>query len=115
MSLTFELVRAVRIDGKPRQQFLLSLGSLRYQRGSKLVWFWVHAIILMRRGGLDLHQRRNLGDQIHRKGAPLPTAAECDEFDDAARRLHCEGPLEELRALTSASACRLMLSSAHFK
>ena len=39
-----------------------------------------------------------------RKGAPLPTAAECDEFDHEARRFHAEATGLEVRELRRAYA-----------
>jgi len=66
-SQSFDLVKAVRIDGKPRHKFVLGLG------------FWVRAVWRMIRHGLTPEQRRRLIAEMARKGARLPTTAECEK------------------------------------
>ena len=40
-SASFDLVRAVRVNGKPRHEFVLGLGSQKNVLwASKLAWFW---------------------------------------------------------------------------
>jgi hypothetical protein len=77
-SASFDLVRAMRVGGKPRHQFVLGLGSLKdNHREGVLALFWAHAIRRMARHGLTLAQRRCLIDELVRKGAPLPTVEQC--------------------------------------
>lgn len=100
-SVSLDLVRAVRVNGKPRRRFVLGLGSLKDERERRLMRFWVNALGSMRRYGLDARRRRKFAFEIVRKGAPLPTAAECDEFD---QRLQHEATALEVRELRSAYA-----------
>lgn len=81
-SASFDLVKAVRIDGKPRHVFVLGLGSLKQptHRESERMWFWVRAVQSMRRHGLNDEQCRRLLADCVRKGAPKPTAKECRWF-----------------------------------
>jgi hypothetical protein len=70
----------VRVNGKPRHKFVLGLGSLKdYERDSNVGWFWVKALWRMIRHGLDENQRQRLFAEMVRKGAQLPTAAQCEE------------------------------------
>jgi hypothetical protein len=79
-SVSFDLVRAVRIDGKPRHKFVLGLGSQQnvddHPHGPIL--FWVDAVCKMKRHGLDGNDRRRLADEMSRKGARPPTIAQCE-------------------------------------
>jgi hypothetical protein len=78
-SQSFDLVRAVRVNGKPRHQFVLGLGSQKnLDRNHDLGWFWSHAIRKMIRHGFSEDQRQRLIAQMVRKGARLPTIAECE-------------------------------------
>jgi hypothetical protein len=74
-STSFDLVRATRIDGKPRHQFVLGLGSLKDKMEDRaLSWFWLRALWRMKRHGLDPEQRHALAKEMIRKGATLPTS-----------------------------------------
>ena len=42
--MSFDLVPAVRVNGKPRQKFVLELGSLKDERERHLMRFWVNAL-----------------------------------------------------------------------
>ena len=103
-SVSFDIVRAVRVNGKSRQRFVLGLGPLTDERERHQMRFWVNALGSMRRYGLDAQQRRKFAFEMVRKGAPLPTAAECDEFDHEAQRIHDEATALEVRELRSAYA-----------
>lgn len=96
-SMSFDLVRAVRVDGKPRHKFVLGLGSLKDNRGcSVLAGFWIQAIRKMRRHGLDVQQRHCLANQMARKGAPWPTAEQCDGYVESWNK-HFEEHMDELK------------------
>ena len=84
MAMSFDLVRAVRINGKPRHVFVLGLGSQKDHpnRGDRdLVHFWVRAISSMRRHKLTPEQRCWLAVELVRKGARLPTIKACRDSD----------------------------------
>jgi hypothetical protein len=75
---SFDLVRAVRINGKPRHQFILGLGSQKnVSQDYELVHFWMDAVRRMTRHGLAEHQRRRLVGQMVRKGAKFPPPDLC--------------------------------------
>jgi hypothetical protein len=76
-SLSFDLVRAVRIDGKPGHEFVLGLGSQKNHERRCLVLFWACAINRMKRHGLTAPQRQRLAAEMIRKGARLPTVEQC--------------------------------------
>ena len=72
-SASFDLVRAVRIDGKPRQKFLLGLGSLKFPIGEReLAWFWWRALRKMISHGLSEERRAGVLLELERKGVPPP-------------------------------------------
>jgi hypothetical protein len=76
---SYDLVRAVRVNGKPRHAFVLGLGSLKdHECAGGLVWFWVGAVRRMVRRGLAEYQRQRLLAEMARKGARLPTIAQCE-------------------------------------
>jgi hypothetical protein len=81
-SMSFDLVRAVRVNGKPRHEFVLGLGSLRdyMRRESELVHFWLSAIFRLIDHGLAEEQRQRLIAEMVRKGARLPTEAQCEAY-----------------------------------
>jgi hypothetical protein len=83
-SASFDLVRAVRIDGKPRHEFVLGLGSQKnvdyYNNGT--MSFWMDALGKMQRHGLDVDERRRLANELSRKGARLPTMAHCERAQE---------------------------------
>jgi hypothetical protein len=75
---SFDLVRAVRINGKPRHQFILGFGSQKNVfRDCDLVHFWMDAVRRMARHGLAELQRRRLVGQMARKGAKFPPPDLC--------------------------------------
>jgi hypothetical protein len=81
---SYDLVRAVRINGKPSHKFVLGLGSLRDERPSRgkysLTDFWIEAIKRMKRYGLDEPERRQIADALIRKGAGLPSLEQCQWY-----------------------------------
>jgi hypothetical protein len=82
---SFDLVRAVRVNGKPRHEFLLGLGSQKdYEDDAKVVPFWATAISQMAWHKIADHQRSRLIADMVRKGARLPTPEQC------TRHLECE-------------------------
>lgn len=74
-SASFDLVRAVRVDGKPRHQFVLGLGSQKDVERNGYGWFWSRAIHRMTKHGLTESQRQHLIAEMVRKGARPPTIA----------------------------------------
>jgi hypothetical protein len=91
-SMSFDLVRAVRVNGKPRHQFVLGLGSQQAVRPgyrNDIVSFWDRAIHRMTRHGILQPQRQYLIAEMVRKGARLPSADEC-EADIKNRRAIAE-------------------------
>ena len=87
VSMSFDLVRAVRVNGKPRHEFVLGLGSQkdveRYKDAD--VTFWVHALESMQRHGFNEDQCRYLFGELIRRGARLPTAEQCQDSEWAKR------------------------------
>jgi hypothetical protein len=83
-SASYEIVRGVRVNGKPTQKFLLGLGSLKtpLRRTHELSWFWHRALAKMRRHGLSESQRRRVVAAMIRKGAPKLSKAQCKRFCD---------------------------------
>lgn len=78
-SRSFDLVRAVRVDGKPRHEFVLGLGSQKdWERAGRVVAFWTCALHRMARRGLTRAQRRRLAAEMVRKSARLPTIEQCE-------------------------------------
>jgi hypothetical protein len=87
ISMSFDIVRAVRVDGKPRHEFVLGLGSLRdYNPRRGLVQFWIDAIRRMIKHGLTKEQRERFVAEMARKGARLPSDAQCEQFRTYAAR-----------------------------
>jgi hypothetical protein len=79
VSMSLDLVRAVRVNGKPRHKFVLGLGSQKnWERVGHLVRFWTWALSRMKRHGLTYHQRRRLALMMVRKAARLPSLADCE-------------------------------------
>jgi len=78
-SFSFDLVKGLRIDGKPRHKFVLGLGSQKnFERAGHVVAFWTLALRRMKRRGLAYHKRRRLALMMVRKAARLPTLADCE-------------------------------------
>jgi hypothetical protein len=91
-SMSFDLVRGVRVNGKPRHQFVLGLGS---QQAKPRYWnenvtFWTKAIRRMTKHGIPAPQRQRLLADMVRKGARLPSSDECeaDIKEDRYRAAH---------------------------
>jgi hypothetical protein len=82
-SVSFDLVRAVRVNGKPRHKFVLGLGS---QKGERRGWhdnvmrFWTSAVRRMRRHGIPEEEQRRILAEMVRKGARPPTLADCEDY-----------------------------------
>jgi hypothetical protein len=101
-SASFDLVRAVRINGKPRHEFLLGLGSQKDRDSdNEVVWFWVHAVRRMKRHDLTDQQRRRLAAEMVRKGARLPTVVQCRKHDCVVRD---PATLDEVIAIVEAAS-----------
>jgi hypothetical protein len=90
LSRSFDLVRAVRINGKPRHRFILGLGSQKEGDDAHYFYFWIRAFRKLRRHGLDAHR---FADAMVRKGAQPPPPCEqaktnwpfhADTIDDIA-------------------------------
>jgi hypothetical protein len=77
-SASFDLVRAVRVNGKPRHQFVLGLGSQKDIDRRDLCWFWSRAVHRMIQHGLAEAQRAHLISEMVRKGARVPTIEQCE-------------------------------------
>ena len=74
-SASYDLVRAVRIDGKTRQKFVLGLGSLKHPASEReLARFWWRALRRMISHGLSEERRAGVVLELERKGVPLPAA-----------------------------------------
>jgi hypothetical protein len=79
-SASFDLVRAVRVGGRPRHEFVLGFGSQKdSDRDHDLCRFWKRAIHRMVKRGLAEDRRSRLIAEMVRKGARLPTIPTCEE------------------------------------
>jgi hypothetical protein len=80
-SMSFDLVRAMRVNGKPRHEFVLGLGSQKNVdwRDNEITHFWARAVRRMIDHGLVEHQRQRLIAEMVRKGARLPPRAQCEQ------------------------------------
>src|SRR4051812_39730797 len=77
-SASYDIVRAVRIDGKPRHQFVCGMGSIRPDVSERdLARFWIGALRNLRRAGFNEEQRRKAVAMTHQKGVPLPPREAC--------------------------------------
>jgi hypothetical protein len=66
----------VRVNGKPRHEFVLGLASQKDNvEQSDRCWFWVHAVRQMTEHGISEPQRHRLIIEMIRNGAKLPTSA----------------------------------------
>jgi hypothetical protein len=92
-AMSFDLVRAVRVGGKPRHEFVLGLGSQKNIERD-LCWFWAHAVHRMVKHGLAEDQRRRVIAEMVRKGARLPTTAQCK--DHARNWPHNQAEISEI-------------------
>jgi hypothetical protein len=82
VSLSYDLVRAERINGEPRHKFVLGFGSpasaskyVGEPRGVTL--FWTRSFDRMGKHGLSKAQQFQIAEQLKRKGIPLPSVKEC--------------------------------------
>lgn len=81
-SASFDVVKAVRINGQPRQKFLCGLGSLKDEQHSdwKLCHFWHRALCRMVLAGFDADQRLRVMEMAARKSVPLPGPESVEKF-----------------------------------
>jgi len=78
---SYDIVRAVRLNGKPTHKFVLTLGTLRqYSQTERTIEFWTGAVRRMAQHGLSKEQRKHFVLACVRKGAQLPTLADCKDF-----------------------------------
>lgn len=72
-SASYDIVKAERVNGKPRHRFVLGLGSLKDKpHNNDLEWFWIWAFQKMSRYGLTKEQSHRIAIKIANKGASLP-------------------------------------------
>jgi hypothetical protein len=97
---SFDLVQAVRINGRPRQKFLLGLGSQkdveRYE--GDVVHFWLLALFRLKERGFKPKRRRQIVAQMIKKGARLPSLADCNNEDLTVNHWYSAAEKRELRA-----------------
>lgn len=96
-SASFDVIRAVRVDGRPTHLFVLGLGSQKSIDPHGRCWFWIRAIHRMIRYGLTECQRDRLLAEMVRKGARLPGFAVWEEGQSASWQRSHSQELEELR------------------
>jgi hypothetical protein len=105
VSMSFDLVRAVRVNGKPRHEFVLGLGSQkdveRYKDAD--VTFGMRALESMQQHGFNEDQCRYLFGELIRRGARLPTAEQCQDSERAKRS---PKKINELLAFVQEAAAR---------
>jgi hypothetical protein len=100
-SMSFDLVKAVRVDGKPRNKFVLGLGSQKDGvTGRIAAHLLLIAISRMKRHGLNETQRRLLLSEMIRKGARRPTITEVEGWlpDQVWMRANWTPLVDELTA-----------------
>jgi len=99
-SANYDIVRAVRVNGKPRHQFVLGLGSQKsWEAGRVAALLLIIAVGRMRDHGLNESQRRALLSELIRKGARLPTIADCESWKhDKSWAPHADDVIGWLRA-----------------
>lgn len=79
VSASYDVVRAVRINGKPRQKFIAGLGSLQTPISTwGLLWFWRDALAKIQI--FSERQRSSIFAGLIRKGVGTVTKADCQEF-----------------------------------
>jgi hypothetical protein len=76
-SVSYDLVRAVRINGKPRHKFVLGFGSPVSRYYDSAVPFWGRVFARTAHHGFSKPQQFQIADQLRRKNIPLPTVKEC--------------------------------------
>jgi hypothetical protein len=81
-SKSFDLVKAVRINGKPRHKFVLGLGSQKEPAtGRDAAHLLLVAIGRMKSHDLNEPQRHALLAELIRKGVRRPTITECEGWN----------------------------------
>jgi hypothetical protein len=117
-SASFDLVKAVRVDGKPRHEFVLSFGSQKNADRSQaptlrqreiedtdLCRFWVRATHRTIRHGLTSAQRQRLIAELIRKGGAR--AASCGDaraWCRSTQAVHNRGGQRSLEAMRAEAA-----------
>jgi hypothetical protein len=101
VSASYDVVRAVRIDGKPRQKFLCGLGSIKQDKRHNALSWWRGAICRMMRAGFNPEQRRRIIIQAAAKGVPLPSRDDCLKYAEQAASLPYQMPVEAARELAN--------------
>ena len=84
---SFEVVRAVRVNGKPRHKFVLGLGSWKNAtRANDLVAFWIRAVGNMKLHGflIGFGVKRNVPSMTDiAEDDPITLRAACNLFPEA--------------------------------
>jgi hypothetical protein len=81
--LNYDIVRAVRVNGKPTHKYVLGLGI--YYKDHPMS-FWRDAVERMTKHGLSKAQRQHFVAACVRKGARLPTRAECKKQEQSWKK-----------------------------
>jgi hypothetical protein len=76
-SVSYDLVRAVRINGKPRHKFVLGFGSPLSRWSNSTIGFWRRVLGRTESHGFTKDQQFQIADLLRRKGIPLPSVKEC--------------------------------------
>jgi hypothetical protein len=76
-SFSYDLVRAVRINGKPCHKFVLGFGSPVSRWSKSTIGFWTRVLARTEKHGFTKDQQFQIADQLRRKGIPLPSVKEC--------------------------------------
>jgi hypothetical protein len=81
-SASYDLVRAIRVNGVPRHKFIVGLGSFKHggEPYRHIGWFWSNVFDKMHHAGISIKRQHELADEMVRKGAPLITATEYQYF-----------------------------------
>src|SRR5215216_1224186 len=99
-SASFEIVRAVRVDGRSTHRFVLGLGSQKSIDPAGPCWFWLRAIRRMIEHGLTTSERFRLLAEMLRKGARPPGFA-CHQGRSGRRQSDYMEEIDELRRFMS--------------
>jgi hypothetical protein len=83
-SVSYDLVRAVRVNGKPRHKFVMTLGSQKNTlQGCGLADFWMSFFLRKQRDrGLSKDQCWDIARKMIAKGARLPTLDSCKRYKE---------------------------------
>jgi hypothetical protein len=107
---SFDIVRAVRIDGQPTHEFVLGLGSLNETRPAAfdVCDFWLGALDRMKRHGLSPNKRRKFVEAMVTKGVQRPTITQIRNYQtqirDTAAMYRGSSYLQERRAYLRGAA-----------